>query len=394
MRGLVTRRKGLQMSLLMRATLANFLIVSAAAVSLAALFLWNLNNGLRQQLELRARASADYLARQSEFALLVGDRRELTHIAASAADNHEILYVVISDESGRTLASAGRTPDGPICSAPVRKHHEPFGMDQCLPAHLEVTQEVEQAGVKALTDWESGDRRSKRLGWVRVGLSMEQQNALFTGIARGSALLAAMALFLILCIQHAHFRRLLEPLARLARFAGQVAKGDFSQRARLGSWNEVDDLARAFNDMVEQVEAWQRNFLGLVDQAQEANRLKGQFLANMSHEIRTPLNGILGMTELTLSTTAGRRTARVSDHGEGVGVLAAGARQRHFGFFQNRSGKDGARKYRVRSPQTSGANGAGHGCQSARERPGGGAGNRQRRHAVGSGRPGTGCGRS
>lgn len=302
MRGLVTRRKGLQMSLLMRATLANFLIVSAAAVSLAALFLWNLNSGLRQQLELRARASADYLARQSEFALLVGDRQELTHIAASAADNQEILYVVISDEWGRTLASAGRTPDGPSCSAPVRKHREPFGMDQCLPAHLEVKQEVEQAGVKALTDWESGDRRGKRLGWVRVGLSMEQQNVLFTGIARGSVLLAAMALFLILCIQHAHFRRLLEPLARLMRFAGQVAKGDFSQRAPLGGWNEVDDLARAFNDMVEQVEAWQRNFLGLVDQAQEANRLKGQFLANMSHEIRTPMNGILGMTELALST--------------------------------------------------------------------------------------------
>jgi len=36
--------------------------------------------------------------------------------------------------------------------------------------------------------------------------------------------------------------------------------------------------------------------------AELANRAKSEFLANMSHEIRTPLNGILGMTELTLST--------------------------------------------------------------------------------------------
>ena len=36
--------------------------------------------------------------------------------------------------------------------------------------------------------------------------------------------------------------------------------------------------------------------------AEAANIAKGEFLANMSHEIRTPLNGVLGMTELLLTT--------------------------------------------------------------------------------------------
>jgi signal transduction histidine kinase/CheY-like chemotaxis protein len=36
--------------------------------------------------------------------------------------------------------------------------------------------------------------------------------------------------------------------------------------------------------------------------ADEANRAKGEFMAKMSHELRTPLNGVLGMTDLTLST--------------------------------------------------------------------------------------------
>ncbi len=38
------------------------------------------------------------------------------------------------------------------------------------------------------------------------------------------------------------------------------------------------------------------------EKAAAANRAKSEFLANMSHEIRTPINGIMGMTDIALTT--------------------------------------------------------------------------------------------
>jgi signal transduction histidine kinase len=137
-----------------------------------------------------------------------------------------------------------------------------------------------------------------------------------------TVLIVVIVLVVASAIGYTTVTRLIRPIQALATTAQTITAGDLSKRARIGSADEIGDLAKAFNQMtaqlqqtleglqqhVSELEKAKTERERLIRDLREASRLKSEFLSTMSHELRTPLNAMIGFTELMLAGVAGPMT--------------------------------------------------------------------------------------
>jgi signal transduction histidine kinase len=163
-------------------------------------------------------------------------------------------------------------------------------------------------------------------GVVSIGYDATSYYSHLAEIFKFGLLISAMGILMGILLSFQVANPIIKPIHRLTEVTKRLAAGDLSQRAAVGSKDEVGALAGAFNQMASDLarskgeldqysktleEKVQKRTRDLEKSNQElrkiqnelvdANMVKSEFLSIASHELRTPLTTLLGYSELLLT---------------------------------------------------------------------------------------------
>jgi signal transduction histidine kinase len=122
---------------------------------------------------------------------------------------------------------------------------------------------------------------------VALAFPTSDIEATAAAITRSIGVIAALAIAVMALISQLIARSITSPIKRLVDFTGSLAAGDLSRTAPVASRDEVGQLVRAFDEMVQRLRASEQELLH-----SEKLAVTGQLAARVAHDVRNPLSSI------------------------------------------------------------------------------------------------------
>lgn len=259
--------------LTIRTKIAVMMTALLAVVSVA-VYLFFPSRLHRQSVDAVTR-QATALTEMAAFAVADGlqNRNEAAVAAALAGirSNPDLVYLVLLDARGETYSSFNEliASEADYRRLPMTAIAQPH---RVLQAGREVRRGTTRIAGGMTADGEvyqsmsPVQHRGRTIGTLYTGMSLATANSEAAASRATIALITLAAFAVVTLAVFALSTVITGPLQRIVETTDDIAAGDFSKRAAVSSDDEVGQLARAFNRMVERVEEWNRTLETRVDE--------------------------------------------------------------------------------------------------------------------------------
>jgi signal transduction histidine kinase len=149
------------------------------------------------------------------------------------------------------------------------------------------------------------NRTGETIGTYEIVLNMEALYDYLDGIietrTQRTIFVSAIILFiLIFCFLFLLRKVIVKPIITFRNTARVIGKGDLDTRVKIGSKDELGDLAEAFNEMAkdlkesrDKIQDYNRILENLLDQ-------KDEFIGQLGHDLKNPLQPLVGLLPMLL----------------------------------------------------------------------------------------------
>jgi methyl-accepting chemotaxis protein len=189
-------------------------------------------------------AIAETVKSTAGYYVIFGLTDDLKKIANDLKKNPSVEYAEFLDSNGKILAA---TAAQQAVGLPGRKLEREQGGVINVDQHIYTEPFFE-------TEADANNPAAKPKGYFRLVMNESQADRAIASLIRWNALTTLLVLLAASLLSWLASRLIVKPILALVETAGQIAKGDLTQRAGVTSGDEIGTLAGAFNDMTANLE--------------------------------------------------------------------------------------------------------------------------------------------